>query len=131
MTVNNDGDSEDAASDPISTDVSEDNLAKALELTQLKYDGNSILSQLGTNTTGPGGSYFTVGTAYPSLYDLAYNAHDSSETTQNDLINLADPGSGGKDFLIELTLRSEAGDAFQADGLDVAFEFILNQNDSQ
>lgn len=130
VTVNNDGSGNDGSSGTPanSNDVTESELAEAIEVTTLKYDGTDISSQISGDTTGPSG-YFTT-SSYVSLANLANNTQKSGESTGNDLIDLADPGSG-KDFEIELTLRSEAGNDFQADGLDVAFEFVLNQNDGQ
>ncbi|MFC7142570.1 TasA family protein [Halosimplex aquaticum] len=136
VTVNNNSGVDDGSSGTPanSTDVSESDLAKAIEVTTLSYGGADITGQISGSTTGPSG-YFTAGSSYTSLYDLANNTHadgsgDGESDGGNDLIDLADPGSG-TDFKIAVKLRSEAGNDFQADGLDVAFTFMLNQNGGQ
>jgi predicted ribosomally synthesized peptide with SipW-like signal peptide len=117
-------------------DASATEVAKALEVVTLKYDsdGDGTLTDIGQVTGTTDASMFdsvdSTGTTYTSLYNLANNENDSSETNDNDLINLADP-AGGKDFKLELKLREEAGNKFQADGVAFDIKFILNQTDGQ
>lgn len=108
--------SESDASGAPSPDMSATEVAQNLEVTSLTYGGNDISGQIS-------------GASLPTLDDLANNQHDGSETTQNDLINLADPGSG-RDFAITLRLKN-VGNDFQGDGVSVNFTFHLNQTDEQ
>lgn len=123
ITGQNDSGGSNPAND---TDVPADKFAKALEVTTLTYGGSDVSGQVTGTQSLDGGS-----TTYTSLYDLANNAHGSSESAQNDLINLDDPGSSGTDFKLQLTLRSEAGNDYQADGVEFEVDFILNQKDGQ
>lgn len=100
---------------PNATDMTADQVAGNLEVVTLEYGGTDLTGQIDTaNET-------------PTLADLADNAHDGSETTQNDLIDLADPGSG-TEFTLGLQLKNVSDD-YQADGVSVTITFHLNQND--
>lgn len=101
---------------PNDTDMSGDAVAQNLKVETLTYGGTDLTAQL-------------PGTGPWTLYDLANNAHGASESTQNDLINLADP-AGGTEFSIELRLGN-VGNDFQADGIAIDFTFHLNQTDDQ
>lgn len=92
-------------------------VAQRLEVTTLEYGGTDVRSQISTSNSPP------------TLYDLATNAHGTDETTQNDLIDLGDPGNG-TDFTLELRLQ-DVKNKYQDDGIDVTVTFHLNQNDSQ
>lgn len=98
-------------------DVTATQVAENLEVTTLEYGGTDIRPQISTSNSPP------------TLYDLATNAHGTDEATQNDLIDLGDPGSG-TDFTIELRLK-DVQNKYQDDGIDVTVAFVLNQNDSQ
>lgn len=96
-------------------DVSADQVAQNLTVLSLEYGGNNLLSGQSLPSD-------------PTLYELSNN--DQAESgSDNDLINLADPGNG-TDFTVELELAN-VGNDFQSDGLDVTFEFDLNQTDGQ
>jgi len=97
-------------------DVTAQQLAENLEVQRLEYGGADVTGQIS------GGSP-------PTLHELATNDHGSGETTQNDLINLADPGSGTV-FTVGFRLK-DVGNDFQGDGIDITFEFNLNQDDTQ
>lgn len=103
---------------PNDQDVTAQEVAQNLEVTALTYGGSDITSQISANSSPP------------TLDELANNLHDGTETTQNDLINLADPTSGGTDFSITLRLK-DVGNEFQSDGVQIDFTFHLNQTDAQ
>ncbi|MFC7142569.1 TasA family protein [Halosimplex aquaticum] len=98
-------------------DVSPREVAENVEIRTLSYGGSDLRGQVDSASSPP------------TLHDLATNAHGSSESTQNDLVDLADPGTG-TEFAIELYL-TDVGDSFQSDGVSIDFVFHLNQNDSQ
>ncbi len=108
--------SESDASSAPSPDMTAQEVAENLEVTTLEYGGADLTWQIDTSNSPP------------TLHDLANNLHDGSETTQNDLINLADPG-GGTDFTVEFRLKNVSDD-YQGDGVEVTFTFHLNQNDA-
>lgn len=99
------------------TDMSDDDVARSLNVLTLDYDGTSELGQV---TDGDGDGNKTI-------YDLANN---DLETDGDDVIDLADPG-GGKTFTVEIELDSSVGNDYQDDGIDITFTFDLNQRDSQ
>jgi len=102
------------SSDPTASDIASD-----LTVSSLTYGGTDITNQL---------------PASPTLDDLANNdpsANDGSiSESENDLVNLGDPGTGGTAFAIEFTL-ADVGNNYQGQGVDVTFDFDLNQEDSQ
>ena len=98
-----------------SPDMTAQEVAQNLNVLTLDYGGTNLLN--GQNLP-----------ANPTLHDLANN--DQSESgTNNDLVNLSDPGAG-TDFTVELELAN-VGDDFQADGVAITFAFDLNQTDGQ
>mgnify|MGYP000265355269 CR=1 FL=1 len=100
-----------------SQNVTAQQVAENLEVQTLTYGGTDLTGQISTSNSPP------------TLHDLATNPHGAGETTQNDLINLSDPGTG-TDFIVELRLKN-VGSEFQSDGIAITFDFHLNQNDSQ
>lgn len=111
------------------TDVSATTVAKALEVVTLSYGGSDV-GQVSGSTDAADVFENASSSTYTSLYDLANNEQTSGEDSPNDLIDLADPGTG-TDFSLEVKLRSEAGNKFQADGVAFDIEFVLNQTDGQ
>ncbi|SFR93119.1 SipW-cognate class signal peptide [Halomicrobium zhouii] len=99
-------------------DVTADQVAENLEVVTLEYGGDTLLTE-DQNLSGT-----------PTLYDLENNEHGANESTQNDLINLDDPGTGGKVFTVGFRLK-DVGNEFQSDGVSITFDFYLNQNDRQ
>ncbi|MCU4801481.1 CalY family protein [Halobacteria archaeon HArc-gm2] len=97
-------------------DVSAQDVAESLEVETLDYGGD-IRDQIDSSADPP------------TLHDLANNEHGADESTPNDLINLADPGSGTP-FTVGLRLK-DVGNEFQSDGVSITFDFYLNQNDGQ
>lgn len=92
-------------------------VARELEVTQLDYGGNSQLGQLSdSNNNG-----------IVDLEDFATNNQTTGEATANDLIDLADPGTGTT-FTIELTLQGGTN-SLDGNSIDVTFTFHLNQTD--
>ena len=95
-------------SSPNPADMTANATAAILEVTTLDYDSSSLLSSVSDNNSN----------GYKDVYDLS---------TAN-LTGLAGIGaSSTKDFEIAVTLRSEASKDFQADGINVTMNFILNQ----
>ncbi|GCF14649.1 hypothetical protein Harman_25840 [Haloarcula mannanilytica] len=101
------------------TDESASAVAENLTVVTLTYGETDHTDQITTDNPSP------------TLADLADNAHGSDETTQNDLVNLADPGKSGTKFTIGLELVESIGNSFQSDGVEITATFHLNQNDSQ
>lgn len=108
--------SEYDASDAPDPDMTANDVAESIEVVILDYGENNLLAGQGLPSN-------------PTLHDLAENPHGDDESTENDLINLADPGDG-TDFTVELRLKNVSDD-FQGDGVDVTFTFYLNQTDDQ
>ena len=106
---------ESDASGGSAPDKTAQEVAENLEVVTLTYGGSDISGQINTSNSPP------------TLHDLANNLHGASESTQNDLINLADPGTG-TDFELGLRLKNVSDD-YQADGVSVTVTFYLNQND--
>jgi len=139
VTLTNDGNISDASLDidvsydendattTADPDIDEDataaETAKAIKVSTLSYGGASI-SQITGDTTLNGSSQ------YLSLHDLANTGQSTDETTPNNIVDLANPGQG-TNFEIGFKLHENAGNKFQADGLDVTLDFVLNQQDSQ
>jgi spore coat-associated protein N len=94
-------------------------VAENLAVKTLTYDDTDYTGQITTDNQ------------FPTLADLADNAHGSDESTQNDLVDLDDPGNDGTDFTIGLKLAESVGNSFQGDGIEITATFHLNQNDSQ
>ena len=107
--------SENDASGGSAPDMAAQEVASNLEVTTLDYGGTDLTGQIVTSNSPP------------TLDDLANNRHDGTETTQNDLIDLADPGAGTQ-LTVGFRLKNVSDD-YQADGVDVTFTFHLNQND--
>lgn len=99
-----------------SADMTADEVAQNLEITTLNYNSTDVRTQISPSSSPP------------TLAELASNGIGESPPPENDLIDLGDPG-GGTDFEIEFTLKNVSDD-YQGDGVDVTFEFYLNQNDS-
>lgn len=95
-----------------------DAVARELEVTALTYGGTSILGQL-ANTNGNG---------IVDLMDFATNDQTLGEITQNDVVDLPDPGAGTT-FYIELTLQNGTNN-LDGNSIDVQFTFHLNQIDA-
>lgn len=110
--------SDGSGSTDVATDVSAENYAKSLTVTELKYGGNSLL---GTSAVSD-----TNGDGVVTLYELA---NQEVETDGDDIDDLSDPGSG-TDFTVTLRLQN-VGNDYQNDGVDVTYTFTLNQQDSQ
>lgn len=114
----------DTSGDPTETDLAATETAEAFEVAELTYGQSDLTSSQVTGTTDPANlasvdSDVTASSSYTSLADLA----------AADITDLADPTSG-TDFVIELVFREEAGNGFQADGVDAEFTFTLNQDTS-
>jgi len=92
--------------------------AEAIQVTSLTYGGTEKIGSEFNASSGP----FGQGTSYVSLWDVAGNSDP-------DLSGLTDPGDG-TDFTIDMTFRSEAGNKYQADGVDIEFTFDLEQQTS-
>lgn len=89
--------------DGVSTDM-----ASYLELTQLEYGSTSLVADV-SDANGNG---------YKDLADLA----------ANNLTNLEDPGSAGRDFNITVFFAEDAGNDLQGDTVDATFDFVLRQS---
>jgi len=96
-------------STPNVVNMSADATAAMIEVTTLNYGGASIL----------GSVFNTNATAWIDIQDLA--AADLSG--QSGIA--ASPGT--KDFEIGVLLRTETGNDFQADGINITMTFTLNQ----
>lgn len=107
----------EADADGNKKDMTATEVAGNLEVTALEYGGTDVRSQISTSNWPP------------TVEDLATNARSTDETTQNDLIDLGDPGNG-TDFTMELRLK-DIKNKYQDDGIDVTVTFYLNQHDSQ
>jgi len=123
------------ATEGTTNNVSANKMAKAIEVTELTYGGTNLLTSqnVGSVTMGTDDG-FDSEVSYTSLYNITTNDWadtDDGETTENDFIDLGDPGESGTDFTLSLKFRSEAGNAYQNDGIDVTFTFVLNQQNSQ
>ena len=88
--------------------MSADATAAVVEVITLNYGGPSILSSVSDNNSN----------GYPDVQDLN-NANLSG------LTGIAP--SATKNFEIAVRLRSNASNDFQADGISVTMNFILNQ----
>ncbi|MFU1780761.1 TasA family protein [Haloarcula japonica] len=100
-------------------DESASAVAENLTVVTLTYGETDLTDQITTDNPSP------------TLADLADNAHGSDETTQNDLVDLDDPGNSGTKFTIGLELAKSVGNSFQGDGVEITATFHLNQHDSQ
>ncbi len=93
---------------PNSVDKTADEVAAMLEVMALDYGGSSLLGSISDNNSN----------GYTDIYDLK-NA------------NLTGLGgitaSASKDFDISVRLKSETGNDFQADGIDMTMTFTLKQ----
>lgn len=119
VTVSDNNDDES-----ITGDIDKEKFAKAVQVDTLNYDGGLISNISGE--TDPNDVFDnSSANPYESLYDLANNADGD-----DDLSNHVDPGDG-TDFKIGLSLHEDAGNDFQGEGVDVTFEFMLNQQDGQ
>ncbi len=95
-------------SSPNPADMTANATAAILQLTTLNYNSSSLLSSVSDNNSN----------GYKDVYDLS---------TAN-LTGLAGIGaSSTKNFEIAVTLRNDASKDFQADGIDITMNFILNQ----
>jgi len=99
------------------TNVSAQQMAQNLEVTGLTYGGTDVRGQIASSASPP------------TVHDLATSNQTSGESTGNDLVDLADPGTGTA-FAVELRLK-DVGNDFQSDGIDIEFTFTLNQTDGQ
>ena len=95
-------------SSPNPADRSANATAAVIEVITLNYDSASLLGSVSDNNTN----------GYKDIEDLK-NADLSGQSGIN--------ASASKDFEIVVSLRSDAGKDFQADGIDVTMTFILNQ----
>jgi hypothetical protein len=86
-----------------------DDVARELTVTTLTYGGTDVSDQISGST----------------LYDLATTDQPSGGSGADDLVGLADPGSG-TDFAVGLTL-ADVGNAYQDEGIDVTATFTLTQ----
>lgn len=98
-------------------DVSADDVAKYVNVVTLDYGGTDLTGQI-PDVDGNGRN---------TLYDLA---NTDAESDGDDIIDLADPGSG-TDFTVEFEVESTVGNTYEDDGVDITFAFDLNQVDSQ
>jgi predicted ribosomally synthesized peptide with SipW-like signal peptide len=99
------------------TNVSAQQMAQNLEVTGLTYGGTDVRGQIASSASPP------------TVHDLATTNQTSGESTGNDLVDLADPGTGTA-FAVDLRLK-DVGNDFQSDGIDIEFTFTLNQTDGQ
>ena len=95
-------------SSPNPADMTANATAAILQVTTLNYDSSSLLSSVSDNNSN----------GYKDVYDL-------STANLSGLVGIG-PFST-KNFEIAVTLRSDASKDFQADGIDVTMNFILNQ----
>lgn len=95
-------------SSPNPADMTANATAAILQVTTLNYDSSSLLSSVSDNNSN----------GYKDVYDLS-----TANLTGLDGIE----ASSTRDFEIAVTLRSDASKGFQADGIDVTMNFILNQ----
>lgn len=110
------------------TDKTATETAKAIKVTTLSYGGNSLL-YTGSDTADSDDSGDKVDDVNGNgIIDLDDLKRQSGEGTELD--GLDDPGSGGKDFVIELTLTN-VGNDFQNDGVSIDYTFDLNQVSGQ
>jgi len=95
---------------PNSVDKTPDDTAGMMEVTTLTYGTHDLLTAVDDGEHN--------GNGYVDIYDLA----DSDLSGQTG-IGISVP----KDFIIEVQLRSNTGNDFQADGVTVTMTFTLNQ----
>ena len=95
---------------PNSVDKSPDDTAGMMEVTTLTYGTDDLLTAVDDGEHNDNG--------YVDIYDLA----DSDLSGQTGI-----SASDHKDFVIEVQLRSETGNDFQADGINMTMTFTLNQ----
>ena len=93
---------------PNIVNMSEDEMAAMLEVITLSYDGSSLLGSVSDDNTN----------SYKDVYDLA-NADLSGQSGLD--------ASAIKDFQIAIQFRSETGNDYQADGINLTMTFTLNQ----
>lgn len=99
--------------------ASADAVARELEVTSLTYGGTSVLGQFADAN----------GNGIVDLADVAASDQTAGESAPNDLVDLADPGTG-RTFGVELTLQTGTND-LAGNSIDVQFTFHLNQTDGQ
>lgn len=95
-------------SSPNPADMTANATAAILQVTTLNYNSSSLLSSVSDNNSN----------GYKDVYDLS-----TANLTGLDGIG----ASSTRNFEIAVTLRSDASKDFQADGIDVTMNFILNQ----
>ena len=93
---------------PNPVNMSANATAAVLEVTALNYGGSSLLSLVSDNNSN----------TYKDVEDLK-NANLSGQSGINP--------AATKDFDIAVFLRTETGNNFQADGIDITITFTLNQ----
>lgn len=95
-------------SSPNPVNMSADATAAVIEVTTLNYNSSNLLSSVSDNNSN----------GYKDVQDLK----DANLSGQSGI------GAGStKNFEIAIRLRSNASKDFQADGIDVTMNFILNQ----
>jgi spore coat-associated protein N len=94
---------------PNVVDMDADDTAAMIEVTTLDYDSSSLLGGI-----SDGNDNF-----YTDIEDL------KNATTLTDLSGIT--ASATKDFDIAVQLRTETGNDFQADGINITMTFTLNQ----
>ncbi len=93
---------------PNSVGKTADEVAALIEVITLNYGGSSLLSSISDNNTN----------GYKDVYDLKH----SNLTGLSGIAALAT-----KDFVISVRLRSETGNDFQSDGINITMTFTLKQ----
>lgn len=93
---------------PNTVNKTADETAAVMEVTTLNYDGSSLLSSVSDSNSN----------SYKDIQDLK-NADLSGQSGLN--------ASATKNFEIAVQLRSDTGDDFQADGINMTMTFTLNQ----
>lgn len=95
-------------SSPNPADMTANATAAIMQVTTLNYSGSSLLGSVSDNNSN----------GYTDIYDLS-----TANLTGLDGIG----ASSTKNFEIAVTLRTDASKDFQADGINVTMNFILNQ----